>query len=308
MRVLITGVSGFVGKHLAHRLEQADVEIHGTVFPAADPTLVNVQQHPLDLRNDQAIHALIDAVQPDQIYHLAAQSSPAESMRTPWETIHNNVRAQHNLIQACLNLEQRPRVLIISSGDIYAPTNSDEPVAETSLILPGNAYAASKIAQDMMAQQASHLLPVLCARPFNHTGPGQREGFVAPDFAMQIVRIEAGLQPPTIQVRNLQAQVDFTDVRDVITAYQLIMERGTAGAVYNIAAGTAYSIQWLLDTLVEHSHLSSYPEVIANGQQSPSLKLGDASLLRSVTGWQPTIPFRQTLLDLLNDCRQRLHQ
>lgn len=300
MRILITGVSGFAGKHLAQHLSGA--EIHGTVFPAADPALSFVHQHSLDLRDADAVRALLDAVQPDQVYHLAALSSPAESIKAPWETISNNVRAQHNLIQACLSL--KPRILIVGSADIYASYSTA--ATENTLILPGNPYAASKVAQDLMAQQASHLLPVMRARPFNHTGPGQREGFVAPDFALQIARIEAGLQPPTIRVRNLQARVDFTDVRDVVIAYRLIMEQGQPGDVFNIAAGTAYSIQSLLDTLIELSTLSTYPEVIAEGTQIPTVKLGDASLLHSATGWQPSIPFRQTLLDLLNDCRQRV--
>ncbi|MBZ0286959.1 MAG: GDP-mannose 4,6-dehydratase, partial [Anaerolineae bacterium] len=211
---------------------------------------------------------------------------------------------QHYLMQACLANGLHPRILVVSSGDIYAPSSA--PLDENSLILPANPYAASKIAQDMMAQQAASRLPVVRARPFNHTGPGQREGFVAPDFAMQIARIEAGLQEPVVRVRNLQAEIDFTDVRDVVAAYHLLMERGTPGEVYNIASGIAYSIQWLLDTLVEHSHLSAYPRVETSGQQTATRKVGDAARIHAQTGWQPSIPFRQTLLDLLNDCRARV--
>lgn len=302
VRVLITGVNGFAGKHLARHLA-GTAELHGAQLEMPGKNVVYTP-HQLDLTDTDAVRALIDTVRPEQIYHLAALSSPAESLKAPWETIHNNTRAQHNIIQACIDLKWMPRILIVTSGDIYAPASV--PLDENSLIVPANPYAASKIAQDMMAYQASFTLPVLRARPFNHTGPGQREGFVAPDFAMQIARIEAGLQEPIVRVRNLLPQVDFTDVRDVVAAYRLIMEHGEPGDVYNIASGTAYSVQHLLDTLVESSNLTVRPQVIPTGPQLPTTKLGDAARLRARTGWRPTIPFSQTLLDLLNDCRSRL--
>jgi GDP-4-dehydro-6-deoxy-D-mannose reductase len=209
-----------------------------------------------------------------------------------------------NILEACLAHQTKPRILIISSAEIYATT--ENPINEDTPFLPTTPYAVSKITQDMLGLQYSKQLPIMRVRPFNHTGPGQREDFVAPAFAMQIARIEAGLQEPVIHVRNLLAQIDFTDVRDVVRAYFLILERGTSGEVYNIASGKARAIQSLLDTLLNLSTLTAPPEIKCTGSQIPTTKVGDASRINHTTGWKPQIPFEQTLLDLLNDCRNRV--
>jgi GDP-4-dehydro-6-deoxy-D-mannose reductase len=156
----------------------------------------------------------------------------------------------------------------------------------------------------------SHRMPIMRARAFNHLGPGQNQRFVAPDFAMQISRIEAGQQPPEIYVGDLSAQRDFTDVRDVVRAYCLIMERGVPGEVYNVASGKAYSIQMLLETLLKHSS-ANIRVVVDSARIRPTeipVLRGDATRLYKATGWQPQISFEQTLLDVLNDCRERVQQ
>lgn len=305
MRILITGIGGFAGKHLLRHLREhlPGAEIHGAVLEERE-TGAEAECHVLDLRDAAAVERLIADIRPDQIYHLAALSSPARSYDAPWETIQNNTGAQFNLIQACLRAHCTPRLLIISSGDIYAA--QDGPVDETVPFHPHSPYAMSKIAQDVMAAQYSRDLPIICARPFNHIGPGQLPGFVAPDFATQIVEIETGHRSPVIQVRNLRARVDFTDVRDVVRAYRLLMEHGAPGEAYNIASGRSHSIQELLDTLLQASGLMSMPEVVTQGPQKDTLKLGDATRLHAATGWTPFISFEQTLSDLLDDCRQRL--
>jgi GDP-4-dehydro-6-deoxy-D-mannose reductase len=230
----------------------------------------------------------------------------------PWETLENNILAQLNLIQAFLNLGIQPRLLVVSSAEIYGPVHADQlPIREDAPLRPTNPYGVSKVAQDMLGLQyyLSHTLPIVRVRPFNHIGPGQSEGFVAVDFAIQIARIEHGLQAPVIRVGNLAAQRDFTDVRDVVRAYWLLMEKAVPGEVYNVASGQAYSIQYLLDVLL------SYSTTPIEVQTDPARMLpidvpvirGDASRLRQATGWGVTIPFEQTLLDVLNDCRQRIH-
>lgn len=309
MRVLITGASGFAGRHLIDHLQTAEPhqELHGTVLePTATPD--SVQLHRVDLRDHQAVTDLVKAFCPERIYHLAAQSSPRQSFIQPWETLENNIRSQLNLIEACLRTRIKPRLLVVTSAEIYGNTNT--PLNENSPLEPTSPYGVSKVTQDMLALQyhRSHALPILRVRPFNHFGPGQREGFVAPDFAMQIARIEVGQQPPVMEVGNLNAQRDFTDVRDTVRAYHQVIEKGIPGEVYNVASGTTHSIQYMLDTL------RSYSTIPIEVRQDPArmlpvdvpMKCGDVSRLQAVTGWQPHIAFEQSLLDLLNDCRQRV--
>ena len=228
-------------------------QLHGTTISPKQQAAANVHLHQIDLKQPDAVQELLAEIQPGQIYHLAAQASPRRSLADPWDTLENNIRAQLNIFEACLSHKFAPSMLIVSSADIYQ--TSANPITEDTPFEPTNPYAVSKITQDMLALQyhRTYNLPILRARPFNHFGPGQNEGFVAPDFAMQIARIEAGQQPPMLEVGNLSARRDFTDVRDVVRAYRLIMEKGEVGQVYNIAAGKAYSIQQLLDTLVNLS-------------------------------------------------------
>lgn len=316
MSILITGIGGFVGRHLLDHLYQLqpDIKVHGTVIPGSTalehPAL---QCHILDLRDEQAVDDLLQQTHPIQIYHLAAQSSPRLSFTEPWQTLENNIRSQLNIIQSSLRLDPKPHLLIVSSAEIYGPVRPEQmPIGEDAPLRPTNPYGVSKVAQDMLGLQfyLSHRLPVVRARPFNHIGPGQREGFVAVDFSMQIARIETGLQEPVMTVGNLSAQRDFSDVRDVVRAYQLIVEHGTPGDVFNVASGKSYSIQTLLDILLSYSRVKIDVRV-DQARYLPidvPIVIGDASHLSQVTGWQPTIPFETTLLDVLNDCRQRVQK
>lgn len=312
MRILITGVGGFVGGHLARHLQQAapDAELYGTILPGTRGA-AGVICRELDLKDELAVQDLIAHVQPDHLYHLAAQASPRRSFALPWETLENNIRAQLNLIQACLVLNLRPRMLVISSAEIYGTVLPEQqPLNEDTPLRPNNPYAVSKVAQDMLALQysLSHRLPIMRVRPFNHFGPGQSEGFVAPDFALQIARIEAGLQDAVIHVGNLSAERDFTDVRDVVHAYALVMEHGVPGEVYNVASGQTYSIRHLLDSLLgcsRHPINVQVDPVRLMPVEIPIIR-GDATRLRAATGWQPTIPFATTARDVLHDCRQRI--
>lgn len=316
MRVLITGVGGFVGGHLTQQIldELPQAEIHGTVIEPPDPVLqTRAVCHHLDLRDLQSVARLIETIKPDQIYHLAAQAFVPRSFEAPWETLENNILSQLNVIKVCWELGIQPRIVVVSSAEIYGIVQPHEiPITEDAPFRPTSPYSVSKVAQDMLALQfyLSHRLSIMRARPFNHFGPGQNERFVAPDFAMQIARIEQGLQPPVIAVGDLSAQRDFTDVRDVVYAYRLIMERGTPGEVYNVASGRAYSIQTLLDTLLKHTS-TAIEIVVDTARLRPTaipILQGDASRLTKATGWQPRISFEQTLIDVLNDCRQRVQK
>jgi GDP-4-dehydro-6-deoxy-D-mannose reductase len=316
VRILITGVGGFVGRHLLRHLREINpsAEFHGSVIedppPLIDPALTC---HTVNLKAPDAVLCLLEEVQPTHIYHLAAQASPRLSFEIPWETLENNIRSQLNIIQSCLTLGIAPRMLVVSSAEIYGPVRpEDQPLNEETPLRPANPYGVSKVAQDLIGLQyhLSHHLPILRARPFNHLGPGQREGFVAVDFAIQIARIEAGQQHPEMHVGNLSAQRDFTDVRDVVRAYGLIMERGTPGEAYNIATGVSISIEELLKTMLTRS---TTPITI---RTDPSRFLpldipiirGDATRLYNRTGWRPVIPLQTTIDDVMTDCRERVRR
>ncbi len=316
MRVLITGAGGFVGGHLVRHLRETipQIELHGTMLPGMSAgTAANdsIEMHALDLCDFNAVSALFARIQPDQIYHLAALAAVARSFQFPWETLENNIHAQVNILEAMRQLDSPPRMVLVSSGEIYgADQNISRPLDENAPFRPNNPYSVSKVTQDMLGFQyaISYNLPIMRARPFNHLGPGQNLGFVAPDFALQIAEIEAGKRDPIIRVGSLTAERDFTDVRDVVRAYRLMMEYGTPGEAYNVASGKMYTIQLVLDTLLRHANvpITVQPDPARMRPHSAPRTWGDASRLRGVTGWQPEIPLETTLLDVLNDFRQRI--
>lgn len=312
-RILITGAGGFVGKHLIRQLQssQPSASFYGIVLNKVDnPEIGGVEMLAADLLDSQRVHEVMETVKPDAIYHLAAQSSPRLSFQIPAETLQNNLLSQLNLFQSCLTLNIKPNILIVGSADAYGMVKPENlPVTEQTPFRPSNPYAVSKAAQDLLGLQyfLSHKLPILRARPFNHIGPGQRQGFVATDFASQVARIEVGLQEPILTVGNLTAKRDFTDVRDVVRAYDLLMQFGTPGEAYNICTGHSHSIQYLMETLIK---LSRVPIEVRVDQARmlpadiPDIR-GDSTQLRQATGWEPTIPFERSLNDILDDWRKQ---
>lgn len=309
MRILITGAGGFAGRHLAVYLlaHQPENELHGTTIGAAtDVFVTGVQPHPVDLRDETAMTALMDTLRPDQVYHLAGTALVQSSPDAAWETIENNTYSILRLLQACHALPNRPRVLVVTTGEFYERGTVDC-ANESTPILPANPYAVSKIAQEMLAIQYSAAgLPVIRSRSFNHIGRGQRTGFAIPDFASQIARIEAGLQEPILTCRNTVAERDFTDVRDMVRAYTLLMEHGIAGEAYNIATGRLVPLRTVLDILIANSTYSGRIEIHPSGAQREDRLCGDASKLRTLTGWTPEFSLEQTLRDVLDDWRVRV--
>lgn len=315
MRILITGIGGFVGSHLAAHLTQAmpDAEVHGTTMPT-----LPVQKrggfaalHPADLRDEKAVRELFERVRPDHVYHLAAWAIVHQSFDRAWETLENNIRLQLNVIQACLATGQQPRILAVTSGEVYgADQPADHPTPEDAPFRPSNPYAVSKVAQDMLALQyfLSHDLHIVRARPFNHLGPGQSTGFVAPDLASQIARAEAGLQEPVVRCGDLSAERDFTDVRDIVRAYRLLMEMGQPGEAYNVSSGQTRAVRDLLDMMLTGAHVPITVQSDAGFLRSGGVRKswGDPTRLKELTGWQPEFAFERTVHDVLDDCRQRV--
>lgn len=315
MRILITGATGFAGSHLADQLlAQEEVELWGAANAPSRPEYLDrrIQFVQVDLRNPAEVDQLLTGIRPDRIYHLAGQAFVPQSWADPWETLEHNIRPQLNIIQTCLqhNLADT-RILSVCSNEEYGRLSSEElPAREDSPFRADSPYGVSKLAQDFLAQAyfLSHKMPIVRVRPFNHIGPRQNVRFVAADFASQIVAIERGLRPPVIRVGNLRAERDFTDVRDIVHAYRLVLERGQPGEVYNIASGIVRPVQAVLDGLLAHSSVSIAVEVNP-AKLRPSdtpRQQGDSSKLRAATGWEPAIPFEQSLKDLLDYERQRL--
>lgn len=315
-KVLITGITGFVGKHLAeHLLSQKSYEIVGTYRSPSGLTTLGALQNLLALKqidcNDaEAIEELILSEKPDAIYHLAAQASPAKSFTTPVETLTNNIVAEYSILEALKkhNLTQT-RVLVISTGEIYGiVTPSDIPVDEEAPLRPASPYAVSKIAQDYLSLQyfLAYKLAIVRVRPFNHIGPGQRTGFVVADFAKQIAEIEKGNREPVLSVGNLAAKRDFTDVRDMVKAYELAITKGKSGDVYNIGSGKSQEIDHVLKTLLSFSKekisVTEDPERF-RPVDVPEI-ICDSSKFTKLTGWQTEIPFEKTLQDILDYWRK----
>jgi GDP-4-dehydro-6-deoxy-D-mannose reductase len=261
----------------------------------------------IELRDAEAVVDLMTRIQPDHIYHLAAQAFVPRSFEFPWETLENNILAQLNVIQACLRLNIQPRMLVVSSAEIYGVVKPEElPLREDAPFRPTSPYSVSKVAKTCWACNTTSTAP-LVRRPFNHLN-GRTSGSVT-CLAMQIARIEAAAGGD-IQVGDLSALRDFTDVRDIVRAYRLIMEKGMPGEAYNIASGIAYSIQTLLDTLLGFTSLDIRVALDPSRLRPAEIPVlrGDATRLYNATGWQPQIPFEQTLLDVLNHCRERIRK
>ena len=315
MRALITGAGGFVGGHLcAYLLAHTDWELMGTVYPHpvdAQPQEPRLRLRHTDLRDPEGVQALVGEVQPDTIFHLAAQSFVPASFADPWDTLQNNIRAQLNLLEAVRRSGRDVRVLVVGSNEEYgAPKPEELPQTEESPLRPNNPYAVSKVAQDFLGLQyyLAYGLPVVRVRPFNHTGPGQAPRFVVPAFASQIARIEAGLQAPVMQVGNLDAARDFTDVRDIVRAYHLAVSQGEPGEVYNLASGRPQSVRGLLEMLLSYSQAEIRVERDPDRYRPVDVPMayGSAEKFRRRTGWGPQILFAQTLRDVLAYWREQI--
>ena len=309
MRALITGMNGFAGSHLADfLLTQPDVEIFGAGIGDTS-NLRHLAGHvtfiPGDLTDAQFVAKLLAQSQPARIYHLAGQAFAPVSWQDPWTTLEINIRAQVNVLHAAAHVQSSAHILVIGSMDEYGhiePRNL--PIAEETPLRPDSPYGVSKIAQDFLGLQyfLSHQLSIVRVRPSNHIGPRQNEQFVTSNFAKQIVEIENSAREPVLRVGNLDAQRDFTDVRDMVRAYYLALERGTPGEVYNIGSEHAVTIQSVVEILLKQSRTAIRIE-----QDPARLRPSDtpamycnAAKFRAQTGWTPTISLEQSLHDILD--------
>jgi GDP-4-dehydro-6-deoxy-D-mannose reductase len=323
VRVLLTGIAGFAGSHLAEYLiqevmgaEGRGLQLHGVVHRhdrRIQHLRNHLQVHRGDLRNPLWVSDLIQGVRPDLTLHLAAWSDVGGSWHQPWTTYELNIQCQLNLIDALCRWTPQCRTLIVSSNEVYGLLDPKSlPVDEDTPFNPNSPYGVSKLAQDMMGLQYwnSHKLPVIRARSFNHVGPGQSDDFVASAFARQIAEIEAGLRPAVVSVGNLEAERDFTDVRDVVRAYWLLINHGEAGAVYNVGRGESFPARRLLDILLELTPVTVEVEMDRSRLRPSDIPISVCNnrRIREATGWAPVIDLRTSLHDLLESWRQQIRR
>jgi len=315
MRALITGINGFAGGHLAeHLLAATDYQVWGIARGgiANLPSLHDrVDAVDVDLTDRAAVDALIDTARPDVVFHLAAQAHVPTSWKDPAGTLIANISMQLHLCEALHAADLQPRIVVVSTGEVYGAVEpNDVPIDEAVPLRPVNPYAVSKAAQDLLAyqQHRAYKLPIVRVRPFNHAGPRQSDGYAPTAFAHQIARIEAGLQPPVVQVGNLDAQRDLSDVRDIVRGYLLAAEHGEAGTVYNLGSGRPVAMRTVLDTLLSLSTATITVELDPARMRPVDVPViaCDAARFRDRTGWQPEIALEHTLHDVLNDWRQRV--
>lgn len=317
MRVLITGITGFVGSHMAEYALAQGAEVCGACRWRSNTENIAALRSKLriveaDLRDQSSVQEMLATTQPDLIFHLAGQSQVMTSWHAPAETLQTNVIGQVHLLEA---IRQRggvfPKILVVGSSEEYGLVEErDLPVTEDHQLQPLSPYAVSKVSQDLLAYQyfRSYGIPCIRARAFNHDGPRRGEVFVTSAFARQVAEIEQGLREPVILVGNLNARRDYTDVRDIVRGYWLLLEKGVPGEVYNLCSGRSHAIQEILDFFLAQSKVKKIEVREDTTRLRPSdlpNLFGSAERVRAATGWVPTIPFEQTLLDVLNYWREK---
>lgn len=303
--VLIVGAAGFVGNHLIDYIQKNYPTWHviATKMPK-EGINKDVAVQNLDITDSEQIVHLLQEVRPDYIFHLAAQSSVALSWKNPELTVKINIIGSIHLLDAIRGMEKQPRVLLIGSGEEYGHVKGNEiPIQEDNNTRPGNIYAVTKVCQNMIGHlyAEAYGMQVMSTRSFNHTGPNQAPQFVVADFCKQVADIEVGKQEPEIHVGNLSAKRDFTDVRDVVRAYCLLMEKGKAGETYNVGSGHALEIREILERILSQS--AREIEVVTAPSKFRPVDVpiieADISKLTECTGWVPEIPIEKTITETL---------
>ena len=309
MDSLIIGAGGFVGGYLIRELVQNGQHVGATKLPREHIKSNTCDVFDLDIGQESAVRRLLETHRPAQIYHLAAQSSVSVSWKNPELTIDVNIKGVLHLLEAVRSIEEYyPRILLVGSGEEYGYLKTAHSISETEPLRPGNPYAVTKACQTMIGQvyARAYGMGIVMVRAFNHIGVGQSPTFVAADFALQIAEIEAGFRSPLIQVGNLTARRDFSDVRDIVRAYRLLMQKGCAGEIYNVGSGHAVSIQELLDMLLNQSTESIVIEQNPARMRPADVPVieADISKLQSDTGWKPEYSLEETLQTMLNHNRR----
>lgn len=315
-RVLITGITGFVGSYLAEFLLNEGMEVYGIVrWRSRMENIEHIKEKlkllQADLRDSHSLELALKESEPEYVFHLAAQSFVPMSWRAPAETLETNIIGTSHLLEAIRKSNYDPVVHIAGSSEEYGLVYPDElPIKETNPLRPLSPYGVSKVAEDLLGWQyfKSYGMKIVRTRAFNHTGPRRGEQFVTSNFAKQIAMIENGKQEPIIYVGNLNAKRDFSDVRDITKAYWLAVTKCDYGEVYNICSEKARTIQSVLDLLLSMTNKKIEVKIDPTRLRPSDVDTlqGDCSKFKEKTGWKPEIPFEKTMKDLLDYWRERV--
>ncbi|HIT64027.1 MAG TPA: GDP-mannose 4,6-dehydratase [Candidatus Ventrimonas merdavium] len=310
-KALIIGAAGFVGNYLIDHIQKNCIwSIVVTKMPQEKIEKTGIEIRDLNILEPERIKELLEDVRPDYIFHLAAQSSVGLSWKNPGLTVDVNIKGSLNVLDAIRDLDYQPRVLLIGSGEEYGYVKPGEvPIPEDNVLRPGNVYAATKACQNMLGKIYSQAygMDVMMVRAFNHVGPSQAPLFVVADFCKQAAEIEKGLREPVIHVGNLSARRDFSDVRDVVRAYTLLMEHGAAGETYNVGSGKAIAIREILDIILAQAKVPIEVQVDQARLRPVDVPVieADVSKLEACTGWKREIPLEQTIGETLEYWRRQ---
>lgn len=311
-KALIIGAAGFVGNYLIDHIQKSCAwSIVVTKIPQEEIRHQGIEIRDLNILDKEAVVTLLKETRPDYIFHLAAQSSVAVSWKNPGLTVDVNVKGSLNVLDAVRELDYKPRVLLIGSGEEYGHVRQEEiPITEDNVLRPGNIYAATKACQNMLGKIYSQAygMNVMMVRAFNHVGPNQAPMFVVADFCKQVAEIECGLKEPVMKVGNLSAKRDFSDVRDVVRAYVMLIENGCAGETYNVGSGKAVAIQEILDMILKLSSTAITVEVDPARMRPVDVPIIEADIekLEECTGWKREIPLERTIEETLDYWRKAL--
>lgn len=306
MKVLVTGAAGFVGQFLVERLVRAGHAVTGTHLPGDAPRgTTGIGWLTLDITRTESVAAAV-ATRPDAVIHLAALASNAEARKDPGKAWEVNAAGTARLAEALGELRVQgadPLLLHVSTSEVYGSVPVGHHITESDVVAPTSPYAASKAGAELGVQEVARRtgLRTIIARPFTHTGPGQAPIYVIPAWARQLRAATPG-SALTVKTGNLEPVRDFLDVRDVVDAYVALLEKGQPGSIYNVASGTGRPLREIF------ARLATVTGVTAVAEPDPALLrrgdlpwlVGDASRLRTATGWQPRISFDQTLQDVVN--------
>ncbi len=310
-KALIIGGGGFVGRYLAEHLKRNGDQVFVTKLPHEKIKTEEYEIYDLNILDAEKVFSLLNHIHPDVIYHLAAQSSVAQSWKNPGLTVDINIKGTLNILNSMRKLTYFPRILLVGSGEEYGKVLPEEvPVDEETLLRPGNIYAASKACQNMIGKiyADAYSMHIIMARAFNHIGPGQSEQFVVSDFCKQVATLERDQSAAVIKVGNLKARRDFTDVRDVVRAYALLMDKGKIGETYNVGSGKAVSIEEILKKIISLSTKTICVEVEEKRLRPIDIPVIEADIkkLQKHTDWYPEIQMSQTIGQTLDYWRKHL--
>ncbi len=310
MKSLIIGGAGFVGSYLIQELKKTNEKIFVTKMPQESIMETGIDIINLNILEPEKIIKILKTVQPDCIYHLAAQSSVSVSWEKPDLTVDVNIKGVINVLEAVKFAVPKARVLLIGSGEEYGHVKENEiPIQEETVLRPGNIYAATKSCQNMIGKIYSDAydLDILMVRAFNHIGPNQAPLFVVSDFCKQVAEIEAGKREPCIYVGNLTVKRDFTDVRDVVRAYVLLMKNGEKGETYNVGSGHAIAIEDILHMILSESTKDIQIVVDKKKFRPVDVPIIEADImkLKKCTEWKKWIPLSITIKETLQYWRSK---